>query len=87
MRTVPRIVLRALAETSGTTRCTTSTVPEPGSSAAGVPAAAGVEDGSLPDTDCVTGGFALLGAESAAALFSAAAAEEGFAAEGGTLTG
>src|SRR5262249_21801904 len=85
MRTVPRIVLRALAETSGTTRCTTSTVPEPGSAAAGLGAAAGVEDGSLPGTD--NGGFVLLAAESAAALFSAAAAAEGFAAAGGRLAG
>src|SRR5215475_12996652 len=91
MRTVPRMVLRALAETSGTTWCTTSTVPEPGSAAEGVratggsAAAAGVEDFSLPGADRVTVGFALLGAESAAALFSAAAGA--FAAAAGTLAG
>ena len=87
MRTVPRIVLRALAETSGTARCTTSAGSEPDSAAAGVSAAAaGVEDLPLPGADRVTGGFALLGAESAAALFSAAAAV-GFAAAGGALDG
>jgi hypothetical protein len=92
MRTVPRIVLRAFEETSGITWCSTATVPEAGPEpegprpADGFAAGAGAAEVSLPCADRETGGFALPGVESAAAVFAGAAGSRGVAL-GGALAG
>lgn len=75
IRTVPRIVLRAFAETSGTTRCTTSIAPELGvaaerdEAAGGFDAGAGVderEDALLAGADSLADGLVLVALEGGA---------------------